>query len=202
MAIDQAAFEAVLTTPELKEFFTGAVNTAKTTAVEEFKTTSETERKKLVPEKYELKIPDGSPLDPKGDADEIAAYARKQNLSADEANVLTEFVHGRVAGLTSRQAAELETTVKAWETETWADKDLGGGNKSQTEQNVKRVLDKFGSADLRTLLDKTGLGSKAEVVRFLSTLGKAMAEDKPGFHGNSPSRAAAGEKRGLYPTLP
>ena len=42
----------------------------------------------------------------------------------------------------------------------------------------KRVIDKFGSQELKQQLDATGFGNHPELVRIFSKIGKAMGDDK------------------------
>src|SRR6185369_16881091 len=173
---DDAQFQGTLT-PEQKAFFETYLPTVKESAVSEFKTKAEEERKKAIPEKYELKLPDGSPLDPKEDVDKIAARAREQGLSAADAQKFAESIHEHATAVVGRLEQTFQNTLKTWETETWSDKELGGEKKAETEQNIKRVVDKFGSAELKELFTTTGFGNQIHFVRFVNAIGKAMKED-------------------------
>lgn len=146
------------------------------------------------PVKYEIKLPDGSPLDPK-DIDKVAAYARERGLSNEQAQAILDQRHEAAAGVTQRQTEQFETIKAGWADKTWADPDLGGTNKDATIANVKLVMDKFapeGSA-FRKELEVTGYGNHPEFVRFVNAIGKAMREDKPSpaGGGNNGQRTAA-----------
>lgn len=81
--------------------------------------------------------------------------------------------------LLARQKTQHTQTVKDWETQTKADKDLGGDKYAATHASLKRAMDRFappGSA-FRKLVDDTGYGNHPEFVRFVSNIGAAMGED-------------------------
>jgi hypothetical protein len=42
---------------------------------------------------------------------------------------------------------------------------------------AKKALDAFGTAELRSLLNESGLGNHPEVIRFMFRAGKAISED-------------------------
>jgi hypothetical protein len=139
------------------------------------------------PEKYELKLADGSPLDP-SDVDKVAAYARERGLSNEQAQAILDQRHEAATGITERQLEAFAAKRTEWETQTWADPELGGTNKDATLANVQLVMDKFAPGadhELRKELAATGYGNHPAFVRFVNAIGKAMREDKP-VGGNGP----------------
>ncbi len=175
---DDASFSATLTTDAQKAYYTNALKTAGTTAVETYKTEAEAARVKSIPEKYEFKFADKTPLHPTEDAVKIADYAKSQGLTAEQGQALVDLIQDRANALTARQLADYDKDVKAWADQVKADKDIGGDKYPQTQANVKRVMDRFAPKDspFRKLLDDTGYGNHPLLVRFLNDVGKAMAE--------------------------
>jgi hypothetical protein len=127
----------------------------------------------VVPESYTLSLPQGSVLD-QGDIDEIAALAKREQYTNEEAQ----------AALAAYEKSLLEQGTR-YRTELEADSELGGSNLAHTQRDVKRALDLLvpentteGKA-LRTFLHKSGLGNHAGLLRVLARAGKAMGEDRP-----------------------
>jgi len=198
---DQAAFEATLT-PEAKAYLGKLLTERDTAAVTRYKTETEEARKKAIPEKYEFKLADGTPLDPKEDVEKIAAYARERGLSNEEAQKFADFLHDRATALTAREKARAEAQSAKWRQEVEADKELGGDNLETTAKNIKRVMDRFAPKDspFAKFIEERNYGNHPQFVRFLNEAGKAMAEDKGPFGGGG-----AGKKdlaHALYPNLP
>jgi hypothetical protein len=148
-----------------------------------------------VPDKYELKFADSTPLDPKGDLDRIASYAKANGLTNEQAQKHLDHVQEIATGLQARQQQAFTDMVNAWETETLADKELGGENRVKTEANIKRVMDRFGTEGFTKFVEENGLGNHPDVVRFLNAIGKAMSEDKP-------LNSFIGRGRGIEPPQP
>jgi hypothetical protein len=198
--MDDAAFSASLS-PEQKTFFESHVTRVKESAVTEFKTADQAARQKAVPEKYELKFSEQSPLDKAADAEKIAAFAKKHGLTQEQAQELAAETEARAQAVIERQQAFLKSEGARWKSEVEADKDLGGKNLTQTIANTKRVMDRFApeGSPMRSLLNETGYGNHPEFVRFVNAIGKAMAEDSPSILGGTgPGSMKEFDPRQLY----
>lgn len=137
------------------------------------------------PDKYALVFPPDSSLDPTVDGVQIEAFAREQGWTQEQAQKYLDNTQKLASGLKTRLTTDYDNQVKQWETETWAEKDLGGVNRPTTETNIKRAMDRFapttspeGTA-FREFVASTGVGNHATFVRIFNAIGKAMAEDKP-----------------------
>jgi hypothetical protein len=193
-------------TPEEKTWFDQQLSTASEAAVTKFKTDADEARRKAVPEKYELKFSDQTPLDSKTDAEKIAAFARQQGFTAEQAAALVKQHEELAGGVVARQQQFLTDQAAKWKTEVESDKDLGGANLPVTQANLKRVMDRFAPGDqhaLREILNTTGYGNHPVWVRFVNAIGKAMAEDTSGG-GNGLSRDTKTKTlaQRMFPDLP
>src|SRR5213594_4031837 len=152
--MDVAAFTQGLNADQ-KAFFEKHLASERDAAITKFKTDDADARKKQVPEKYELKLADQSPLDPTEDREKIAAYCKQQGFSNEQAQALTDLIHDRAHRLTERQQAFLKSEAERWKTQVETDKDLGGGNFATTVKHIQRVMDRFAPADseIRKLLN-------------------------------------------------
>jgi hypothetical protein len=156
-----------------------AITKARTAAVEEFKTAEQkrqeqeiAERKAKAPATYELKLAEGTLLD-QTVVDKVVSIAKDQGLSTEQAQALLNEAE--------TNAAEARASrIKAWETAVKADKEIGGEHWPKTDANIQRFRKAFIPQDsgIHKLLDTTGYGSHPEVVRLMSAIGAAMAEDK------------------------
>jgi hypothetical protein len=70
-------------------------------------------------------------------------------------------------------------------TNSKGDKEFGGDKLSENLGVAKKALDAFGTAELRSLLNQSGLGDHPEVIRFMYRAGKAISEDR--FVGGAPA---------------
>lgn len=147
--------------------------------------------------KYEFQAPEGVELD--GDATaEFTALAKELKLPAAEAQRVVDIA----VKMQQKQAERNAETVKGWAESSKTDKEFGGDNLQANLAIAQKAIDTFGSPELKTLLNSSGLGNHPELVRFAFKAGKAISED--GFvKGGARSAVTAGvplAKR-LYPDM-
>lgn len=147
--------------------------------------------------KYDLKIPEGSPLDPAA-LERTVAIARERGLSAEQAQAMvnlasSEAITARDATLAAYQpgGAEWVKQETAWREASLADPELGGGKPEVLAAKVadaKQALERFGSKEFAAFVEKTGFGSHPEVLKVFTRIAKASAEPAftvPGSTGQS-----------------
>lgn len=142
---------------------------------------------------YEFDMPEGVEVD-KSMLDAFTPVAKELDLSTPGAQKLVEMYIEKV------QPAVAEAIVKGIETdvenqkaqfaadtkamiledakaEKAEDRIFAGDNLEAVTRTSARALDRFGSPELRTLLDASGLGNNPEVVKFTYKIGKLVGED-------------------------
>lgn len=132
------------------------------------------------PEKYEFKAPEGKEYDTQliGSFSEAAKDA---NLTQDAAQKLLDKV---APALQARTEEQVKAVHQQWTEASTADKEFGGDKLKENLGIARKALEQFGSKELRTFLEESGLGSHPEVIRMLYRAGKAISED--GFVSGSP----------------
>lgn len=179
MAFDITKTAQDTLTPEEKSWFDARLKEASDAAI----TAAEAERKKLIPETYDFKFSDKSPLDAKTDAQEIAAFAKKHGLSAQLAQEIVAQQEKLAGTVLTRTEAQRKQQIDGWKQEVQQDPELGGDKYQTTITNIKRVFDWLGKqlpqSKFVQLVEETGYGNHPEWVKVFNTIGKAMAEDGP-----------------------
>lgn len=144
-----------------------------------------------VPEKYDLKVPEGMELD-EVLLNEFSPLAKELKLTNDGAQKLVETMMPKVMSrFAEQQQAAWERTLETWVGEINADKEMGGENLKATKEAAEKALAKFGTKELSAMLGYRtaenpkglGLGNHPELVRVFAKIGKAMAEDS--FHNSN-----------------
>jgi hypothetical protein len=154
------------------------------------------EEKPKPPEKYALKVPDGSRVDP-DDLAQLEQMAKTAGWSNDDAQAALEELH-----------THLDAQASRWLTQTTADRDYGGEHLEQSQRLAKLAIDRLrpqGHARRESFLrflNRGGAGNHLEVVAFLADLGKAMSEDAPGRGSTSSGEAPKSLAERIYPNNP
>lgn len=134
-------------------------------------------QKPVVPEKYDLKLPDGSALDA-AHLDSLSTYAKELGLSQEQAQKFVERDAALVGSIRERDQAKWNDMVKNWGEQSKQDPEIGGEKFTVNAQAAQRALDKFGTPALRKMLNDTGAGNHPELVRVFARIGQAIADDK------------------------
>jgi hypothetical protein len=66
-------------------------------------------------------------------------------------------------------------------------------------QSVGKLVEEFGTPELRTVLDETGAGNSVHLVRFLNTLAQKLTEGSVPMPGTPPAVGDAASR--LYPSM-
>jgi len=148
------------------------------------------------PEKYEpFTPPEGTSLDATVMA-EFEQAARELNLPQDKAQL---FIDKMAPVMAKQQAAQLEKLSTDWAAASTSDKEFGGEKLTENLGYARKAMDTFGTPELKTMLDQTGLGNHPDVVRFMVRAGKALGQDKI-VAGGAPASAERSAADVLYPT--
>lgn len=141
------------------------------------KTDASQAQQSTVPAKYELKLPEKSPLDA-AHVEKVSAAAKAQGLSNDEAQALLERDNEVATSAIEAQKQAYAKTTEGWLKASEADPEIGKALPENAEF-AKRVVSKFGTPELSKFLDESKLGNHPETVRLLSRIHREfMAEDK------------------------
>ena len=127
------------------------------------------ENKTQVPEKYELKVTEGSLID-SAHLEKIALFAKERGLSQEQAQMLVE-----------RDQAAVEqhmNMVKQWKDSVQNDPELGGDNMKEKVELAHRAFKHFASEEFAKELEITGYGNHPELLRAFYKVGKMMGNDK------------------------
>ncbi len=151
------------------------------------------------PEKYEFVAPEGQQFD----TDVIGQFsevAKDLNLPQDAAQKILDKM---APAMQARQVAMIEKARVDWAESAQTDKEFGGEKLTENLATAKRALDNFGSPELRTLLNESGLGNHPEVIRFMYRAGQAISEDSMvtgNAGGKQPARSNGDYANALYPS--
>jgi hypothetical protein len=158
-----------------------------------------------VPDKYELKAPEGQTLD----AATLEAFTpvfKELGLSQEAAQKLVDTQFKTTAAALDAANKTMADQIAA-ETASWAkacrdDKEFGGANYDANVKIANKAFAAFappGSA-LRSVLYESGYANHPEFVRLFWTLGQKLSESAPPASGVPTTQKTAPE-RVLYPSM-
>lgn len=155
-----------------------------------------------IPDKYDLKLPQGVTLQPEA-LDRTAAVARELGLSNEAAQKLLDHevgireAHAKSVSdaLLRQQTEQHRARVTEWKQQIEADPELGGDKLNGTVAAIERAMERFATKELKEQLNATGLGNHPELVKCFVKIGNAMKEDKlvGDGKGGTPSRKSDAE---------
>lgn len=143
------------------------------------------------PEKYaDFKLADGLTMD-KTMVDKFTGLAKEMNLSQDAAQKLVDLQAEAVQAQSAAVVEAHNQTVATWKQDTI--KALGANHQAELA-DASKALDKYGSPELKQLLEDTGLGNHVEFAKFFAAVGKTLKEDSfPGGAGGSKAKKSDAE---------
>jgi hypothetical protein len=127
----------------------------------------------------ELKIvlPEGVKADVET-LDAFKAAAKGLKLTNEQAQKLVDFNLAAAKKQQERAAQQWEQQKKAWEGELKSDPEFGGQNFASNMDFAQKAAKQFGGDALVKVLEDTGLGRHPVLVKALSAVGKAIADDR------------------------
>ena len=176
---DQQATQTVTTPQDTKATDTSTDTKASDAKTEDAKKPAEPG---VVPEKYDLKAPEGYEIDPKM-VEEFTPIAKELGLTNEQAQ--------KLADVWNKHSIEsAEAPYKAYEEfrtkgrdEIVKDPALGDGKdnlKPEVRANISKVYDAIGDAKLveafKADMDLTGSGDRPSFVRVMNAVGKMLSE--------------------------
>lgn len=149
------------------------------------------------PEKYE----DFAPVDGKTfDSEVLTGFseaAKEANMTQEKAQVFLNKMAPILDRRTNEQLAELRSS---WTEASKADTEFGGAKLNENMAMAIKAREQFGTPELKTLLNESGLGNHPEVIRFFYRAGKALSEDT--FVGGSKTDGEIKDPaKTLYPDM-
>ena len=129
-----------------------------------------------------LSIVNNTELDAKERTNQLVGLYAKAQTAASEAN-----------------STAWETMQNEWQAEVKADPTIGGANFESTMTKVGKLMEEFGTDNLRQAFDLTGAGNNLHVVTFLAKLADKLTEGN--FTRGNPANAPQDTASKLFPSM-
>lgn len=135
----------------------------------------------------DLVIPEGYELVPELATEFLEIFNREMDPK-DRVNALVG-LHTKAIQEASEASSKLfEDTQTEWKEEVKADPEIGGAELQPTLTNVQKLMDEFGTQELKDVFNLTGAGNNIHMIKFLNIIADKLTEGKF-FKAGSPAGA-------------
>lgn len=156
------------------------------------------EGSQTTPDTYaDFALPDGVTVDESLLAKATPIF-RELGLTQEQAQKLVDLQAEQVQASSQSQVDAFNQLMTDWREKSINDKEFGGDKFEENIKVAKSAIDKFGTPELKQLLEEHGVGNHPEVIRFMVKVGKLTAEDVPGA-GDNPTSKEQDRVSLLYP---
>lgn len=159
--------------------------------------------KPTVPEKYELKAPEGQTLDALS-LDVFTPVFKELGLTQEQAQKLvdTQFAASAkaVEAANKKLGDEMAAEAATWAKQSREDKEFGGTNFETNAKIANQALAAFGTPELTKELKDSGYCNHPAFVRFFWNVGQKLGESAAPTHGAPPASAKTAAAA-LYPSM-
>jgi len=129
---------------------------------------------------------------------EATPLFKELGLTQEQAQKLVDFQAKQVQASSQSQVDAYNQLMNDWQERSRNDKEFGGKAFDENIAIARSAIDKFGTPELKQLLEEHGVGNHPELIRYNVRVGKLIAEDVPG--GNTtPTSKAQDRVSLLYP---
>lgn len=152
----------------------------------------------------DVKLPEGLTI-PEALAPKLTEVAKETGLTAAQLSALAPLHEQIVKEVADQSVKTYQETNDKWIAEVKADPKIGGDKLEGTLQSISKVLDQYGTPELRTALAYTGAGNHPEVIRFMAKIATQLNEGGPTRAGSptgDSGKPAGKGAQALYPNLP
>lgn len=124
----------------------------------------------------------------------------REMTPSQQAQALVD-LQAQVAQQASEAGSQAWTDMQdQWVNEVRSDPDVGGQRFDTSITNIGKLIDEFGSDELRAVMDITGAGNNVHVIKFLANVASRLTEGTQISNG-SPVKTEASIAETLYPSM-
>lgn len=124
---------------------------------------------------------------------------KELGLTQEQAQKLVDIQAEQVQAGSQGQVDAFNQMMTDWQTQSKNDSEFGGDKFEENVGIARAAIDKFGTPELKELLESHGVGNHPEMIRFMIRVGKLTTEDVPGG-STAPANAEQDRVSILYPS--
>lgn len=137
------------------------------------------------PESYsDFTLPEGVELDV-ALMEKATPLFKELGLNQEQAQKLIDLQAEMVQEGARSQAETFSQLMSDWQEQARNDKEFGGDKFEESVTIARGAIDKFGTPELKQLMEDHMVGNHPEMIRFMYNVGKLTQEDVPGVPGGN-----------------
>ena len=151
-----------------------------------------------VPDTYaDFTLPEGMEVDELG-LEKVTPLFKELGLTQENAQKLIDAYAEQIQAGSQKQMDDFTQLMNDWREQSANDKEFGGEKFEENVKLAKSAINKYGTPELKQLLEDHGVGNHPEMIRFMVRVGQTLKEDVPGAAG-AVSNPVADRVAQLYP---
>lgn len=133
----------------------------------------------------DFNLPEGIELD-KAALDSAIPIMKESGLNQEQAQKFVDWYASQVQAGNVRQSESFNQLMTEWSNASMKDAEFGGDKFEESVAIARTALDKFGTPELKKLMNDHGVGNHPEMIRFMLKVGRLTMEDVPGTGDHVP----------------
>lgn len=142
-----------------------------------------------VPDTYaDFVLPEGMQLD-EAALSEATPMFKELGLTQEQSQKVIDLYAKQVQAGSQKQLDDFNQLKSDWRELSKNDGEFGGDKFDENVKIAQSAISKYGTSELKQLLEDHGVGNHPGVVRFMVRVGRTLKEDVPGSAGGTPNSA-------------
>jgi len=146
-----------------------------------------------------IKLPEGFTVDEEISNNFLEVMNDAKLTPGERAQKLIDLQAGLMAKAAEANYKAWSDMQTQWQDEVRADPEIGGEKLAPALGEISKLVDTYGSPELRQALDLTGAGNNPHVIKFLHKIAKDLGEGGPVLGAPSQSKDSLADR--LYPSM-
>jgi hypothetical protein len=146
-----------------------------------------------------IKFPEGFTVDDEASKSFLEVMNDDKLSGAERAQKLIDLQSGLMQKVATETQTAWENMQMQWQDQVRADPEIGGEKLAPTLGEVSKLVDKYGSPELRQVFDLTGAGNHPQVIKFLHNIAKDLSEGGPVLGAPAVAKEALADR--MYPSM-
>ena len=131
-------------------------------------------------------LPDGMEVDAVA-LEEVTPIFKELGLTQEQSQKLVDHYAKQVQAGSQKQVDTFNQLTNDWREQSQNDNEFGGDKFEENVKVAQNAIGKYGTPELKQLLNDHGVGNHPEVIRFMVRVGHTLKEDVPGSSGSQVS---------------